>query len=398
MPKISNKGREMPSSPIRKLAPFAEQAKKKGVRIYHLNIGQPDIETPAPFWTKLKQLDKKILEYSPSNGFEDIREAYAGFFRNRYHLDLNAADIMITAGASEALSFVLYSILDEGDEVIATEPLYANYIGFAQTGGIVMKPVTTYIDNGFALPSVEAFEKAITPKTKAILICNPSNPTGYCYSEAELVRLKEIVVKHDLFLISDEVYRDFVYNRSFKSMLEYAEIAQNVIVVDSISKRFSACGARIGMVTSKNKEVLATIMKFAQQRLSPPGLGQIAALALFDGDDTYFGKVNQEYLHRREILVEGLNQIPGVECPTPGGAFYCMVKLPVKDSDHFCQWMLEHFQHEGETVMMAPGAGFYATPGLGKDQVRVAYVLNGEDLKKAIFILQKGLEKYLLEF
>lgn len=388
----------MPSSPIRKLAPFAEQAKKKGVRIYHLNIGQPDIETPPPFWEKLKHLDKKILEYSPSNGFEDIRQAYTGFFKERYNLNLSNSDIMITTGASEALSFTLLSILDEGDEIIATEPLYANYIGFAKTGGIVMKPITTYIDNGFALPGVEAFEKAITPKTKAILICNPSNPTGYCYSESELERLKEIVIRHDLFLISDEVYRDFVYHRSFKSMLEYPEIEQNVIVVDSISKRFSACGARIGMVASKNKEVLATIMKFAQQRLSPPGLGQLAATALFNVSNDYFESVNQEYLSRREILVEGMNRISGVECPTPGGAFYCMIKLPVKDSDHFCQWMLEHFQYQGETVMMAPGAGFYSTPGLGKNQVRVAYVLNGEALKKAIFILEKGLEKYLQEF
>lgn len=400
MPTISEKGRLMPSSPIRKLAKYADAAKKNGVHIYHLNIGQPDIATPQEFWDAVKKIDLSVLSYSPSNGYEDLRIRYAQYFADKCGLThLTANDVLITTGASEALFFTMLSIFDEGDEVIVTEPLYANYIGYSRSGNIKMKAITTTFDNGFALPSIDEFEKAITPKTKAILICNPSNPTGYNYTEDELDRLRDIALKHDLFIISDEVYREFNYTGvPHRSMMSYPEIEQNVILVDSLSKRFSACGARIGMVATKNKEVLDTILKFAQQRLSPPSVEQIGAKALFDVDDSYFEEVNKEYIHRRDVLVKGLNQIEGVKCPTPKGAFYCMVQLPVKDTDHFCQWMLEFFTHEGATVMMAPGAGFYATEGLGKDEVRVAYVLESKALEKAISCLKHGLKKYKEEY
>lgn len=398
MPSLSQKSQLMPSSPIRKLAPFAEKAKKEGKKIYHLNIGQPDIETPPIFWETLKKLDKKVLEYSPSNGYERLRVKYADFFNNQYNIKLNADEILITCGASEALLFSFFSILDEGDEIIATDPIYANYIGFANAGGINLVSVTTNISDGFALPDMATFEKAITPKTKAILICNPSNPTGYSYTVAELDRLRDIALKHDLFIISDEVYRDFVYDGQFKSILEYKELEQHVILIDSLSKRFSITGGRIGMVASKNKDVIAAILKFAQQRLSPPGLAQEASIGLFDLKSDYFLTVKAEYLARRNVLVAGLNQIPGVICPNPGGAFYCMVQFPVKDTDHYCQWLLESFDYEGETVMMAPGGGFYVHPENGKNQVRVAYVLNSGDLEKAILILSKSLETYKEQF
>lgn len=397
MPTISNKGKAMPASPIRKLAPFAVQAKKKGIHIYHMNIGQPDIETPYQFWDAIKRIDRSVLEYSPSEGYEEVREKYAQFFRTRYHLDnLFAEDILITTGGSEALVFTLLSILDAGDEIIIPEPLYANYIGFSKSGNINVKPIPTSFENGFALPSIDEFEKVITSKTKAILICNPNNPTGYVYSNDELYRLKEIVLKHDLFLISDEVYRDFIYDleNSYTSIFSFQEIEQNAILIDSISKRFSACGARIGMVATKNKEVLQTVLKFAQQRLSPPTVEQLGAIALFDVEEEYFQKVNIEYRKRRDVLVEGLNKIPGVHCHTPGGAFYCIVQLPVKDTDAFCQWMLSDFSFEGATVMIAPASGFYATAGMGKNEVRMAYVLNTVDLKKAIKCLEEGLKHY----
>jgi aspartate aminotransferase len=397
MPKISQKGYSMPASPIRKLAPFAEQAKKNGTHIYHLNIGQPDIETPHQFWEAIKNIDRKVLEYSPSEGFEDIRKKYTAFFQTRYGLKhLLPEDMLVTTGGSEALLFTLFSIMDVGDEIIIPEPLYANYIGFSRSGNINVKPIPTTFENGFALPSIDEFEKCITDNTKAILICNPNNPTGYAYSHDELVRLKEIALKHDLFLLSDEVYRDFIYEGKddYTSILSFPELAQHAIVIDSVSKRFSACGARIGMIATKNKAVLQTALKFAQQRLSPPTVEQIGVAAMFDVELSYFNKVNAEYKKRRDVLVEGLNNIEGVKCHTPGGAFYCIVQLPVKDSDDFCQWMLSDFEYEGATVMMAPASGFYATKGMGKNEVRIAYVLNCNDLQKAIKCLEEGLKRY----
>lgn len=396
MPSISEKGRQMPASPIRKLARFADAAKRRGTKIYHLNIGQPDIETPHQFWDAVRNIERKVLEYSPSNGYEELRVRYARYFEEKCGVKgLSADDLMITTGASEALFFTMLSILDEGEEILVTEPLYANYVGFAMSGNIRVKPITATFESGFALPSLDILEASITPKTKAILICNPNNPTGYNYSLQELETLKAIALKHNLFIISDEVYREFNYtDEEHHSMLNFPELSQHVILVDSLSKRFSACGARIGMVATRNKEVLETILKFAQQRLSPPTVEQLAAIQLFDVEDDYFIKVKQEYKNRRDTLVSGLNNIPGVKCHQPGGAFYCMVQLPVKDTDHFCQWMLESFQHDGATVMMAPGAGFYATPGLGKNEVRIAYVLNVQDLKNAILCLKAGLEKY----
>lgn len=386
----------MPASPIRKLARYADAAKHKGVKIYHLNIGQPDIETPHQFWDAVRHIERKVLEYSPSNGYAELREKYAAYFVAKCGVkDLTPDDLLITTGASEALFFTLLSILDEQEEIIIPEPLYANYVGYANSGNVKIKAITTTFESGFAMPSIDTFEANITPKTRAILICNPNNPTGYNYSLEELERLKAIALKHDLFIISDEVYREFNYtDEQHHSMLNFPELSQHVILIDSLSKRFSACGARIGMVATKNKEVLDTVLKFAQQRLSPPTLEQLAAISLFDVEDDYFKRVKAEYKKRRDTLVKGLNEIPGVHCHNPGGAFYCMVQLPVKDSDHFCQWMLESFTYKNATVMMAPGAGFYATPGLGKQEVRIAYVLQQEDLKAAIECLKAGLETY----
>lgn len=396
MPKVSEKGLKMPSSPIRKLAPYADEARKKGVYIYQLNIGQPDIETPSIFWDAVKQIDRKILEYSPSNGYESLRNRYTRYFQEKCGLEtLLPEDVLITTGASEALFFTLLSILDEGEEVIIPEPLYANYIGFSKSGNIKVVPIATSFENGFNLPSIEEFEKVITPKTKAILICNPNNPTGYTYTFEELERLKNLVKKHDLFVISDEVYREFIYSdQAHISMFNFQEIEQHVILVDSISKRFSACGARIGMVASKNKLVLETVLKFAQQRLSPPSIEQLAATALFDVEEDYFKKVNTEYRKRRDTIVAGLNKIEGVKCHLPKGAFYCMVQLPVEDAEHFCKWMLSDFSYQNATVMMAPGTGFYATPEKGKNEVRIAYVLNSEELEKAAICLGEGLKTY----
>ena len=397
MPKISNKGHLMPASPIRKLAPYAEQAKKKGVHIYHLNIGQPDIETPHQFWDAIKNIDRKVLEYSPSDGFEDIKVKYTHFFKNRFGLkNLLPEDVLVTTGGSEALLFTLFSILDTDDEIIIPEPLYANYIGFSKSGNINVCPIPTKFNDGFALPSIDEFEKVIHSKTKAILLCNPNNPTGYFYSHEELMRLKDIVLKHDLYLICDEVYRDFIYsdNVQYTSVLSIEGLEQHAILIDSVSKRFSACGARIGMIATKNKAVLQTALKFAQQRLSPPTVEQIGVAAMFDVEENYFTKVNIEYRKRRDTLVEGLNAIEGVRCHIPGGAFYCIVQLPVKDTDEFCEWMLRDFNFENETVMMAPASGFYATEGKGKNEVRMAYVLNCNDLKKAIKCLEEGLKVY----
>lgn len=396
MPSISRKGQDMPASPIRRLAPHADAAKKRGVHIYHLNIGQPDIETPKQFWDIVHHLQRRVVEYSPSNGYEDLRKGFAKYYRERCDIpDIQSDDILITTGASEALMFTLFSILDPEDEIIIPEPLYANYIGFARSGGINVRPIPTYFDDAFALPSIDAFEKVINPNTKAILLCNPNNPTGYAYTDEELERLKGIVKKHDLFLISDEVYRNFLYTgRPHCSLFNATEIAQQVIMVDSVSKAFSACGARIGLVASKNHEVLQTVLKFAQQRLSPPTVEQLGVMGFFEVEEDYFRNVNAEYRHRRDTIVNALNTIDGVQCHSPGGAFYCIARLPVEDTDDFCQWMLSEFSYEGSTVMMAPASGFYSTPGMGKDEVRVAYVLNPDDLKKAVACLAEGLKAY----
>lgn len=384
----------MPASPIRKLVPYADGAKKKGTKVYHLNIGQPDIETPAQFWDKLKNLDIKVLEYCPSNGIASYREKFSQYYRN-IGINVSAANFMITEGASEALSFGMMSCLDEEDEIIIPEPMYANYIGFATAGNIKVKPIPTYIESGFALPPIEDFEKAITPKTKAILICNPNNPTGYLYSKEELNVLREICLKHDLFLFVDEVYREFLYgSNTFFSALNLEGMDQHVVVFDSISKRFSACGARIGALVTRNQDVLNTALKFGQARLSPPSLGQIAGEDLFDLGKEYYDAVIGEYQKRRDVMVDLLNKIPGVSCPNPGGAFYAVASLPVKDTDIFCQWMLEEFSYEGATVMMAPASGFYSTTGSGKNQVRIAYVLNTGDLTAAIKCLEEGLKVY----
>jgi aspartate aminotransferase len=394
MPVISKKGEAMPSSPIRKLVPFANQAKSEGVHVYHLNIGQPDLATPKAFWDTLHTLDMKVLEYCPSNGFESYRAKFANYY-NRIGIEVNKDNFIITNGGSEALSFVMMSCLNEGDEIIIPEPMYANYIGFATAGNIVVKPLTRYIEDGFDLPSIELFEQNITPKTKAILICNPNNPTGYFYTKTELERLREIVLKHDLYLIVDEVYREFLYSdEQFFSSLNLAGLEKNVIVIDSISKRFSACGARVGAVVTRNEEVLATVMKFAQARLSPPSLGQIAGESLFDLGQDYYDGIVAEYKLRRDTLVAALRAIPGVKCPSPGGAFYTVAELPIDDSDKFCQWMLEKFRHNNSTVMMAPATGFYTTPEFGMKQVRIAYVLNTDDLKAAMECLRLGIEKY----
>lgn len=394
MPKISQKGLSMPSSPIRKLVPYADVAKKRGTKVYHLNIGQPDIETPAQFWNKLKNLDIKVLEYCPSNGIESYRKKFAQYYNN-LGISVNASEFLITEGASEALSFGMMSCLDEEDEIIIPEPMYANYIGFATAGNIKVKPISTSIENGFALPPIEDFEKAISPKTKAILICNPNNPTGYLYSQNELNVLREICLKHDLFLFVDEVYREFLYGgNKFFSALNLEGLEKHVVVFDSISKRFSACGARIGAIVTRNQEVLSAALKFGQARLSPPSLGQIAGEDLFDLGEEYYNRIVAEYQKRRDVLVEGLNKIPGVACPNPGGAFYAVASLPVQDTDVFCQWMLEEFSFNGATVMMAPASGFYSSPGSGKNQVRLAYVLNSSDLQAAIKCLEEGLKKY----
>lgn len=398
MPQISSKGRQMPASPIRRLTPFANLASQKGINIYHLNIGQPDIATPEVMLHAIKDIDFNVWAYTPSEGTLSYRTKLTEYY-NRLNYDIKPEHIIVTNGASEAITFAMQSCLDPGDEIILPEPFYANYNGFACMSEITIKPIASYIDNGFALPSIEEFEKAIGPKTKAIFICNPNNPTGYLYSREELELLKELCLKHNLFLFSDEAYREFCYDdREFVSPMHLEGLNQHVIILDTVSKRYSACGARLGCLLTKNQEVYNASLKFAQARLSPPSVAQIAATAAVDTPNEYFDKVKQEYLQRRDVLVEGLNKIPGVKCPIPGGAFYVIAELPVKDADHFCQWMLETFQHENETVMMAPASGFYSTPELGKNQVRLAYVLKQEDLKKALICLEKGLEVYNITF
>ena len=393
MPKISDLGTRMPSSPIRKLAPLADAAKKQGVKVYHLNIGQPDLPTPPQALEALKHIDRKTLEYSPSDGYAGLREKLVGYYK-KFNINVTPEEIIVTCGGSEAILLGLLTCLDPGDEIIMVEPGYANYISFAKTAGVVVKTVTSHIENGFALPPVDDFEKAITPRTKAILLCNPSNPTGYVYTPEELQRIKEIVVKHDLFLFSDEVYREFVYNgKPYLSAMSLG-IPEHVIMIDSVSKRYSECGVRIGMLVTHNKNVHDTVMKFCQARLSPPLLGQIVAEASIEGTEDYSRECFEEYKARRDFFIQGLNQIPGVYSPTPEGAFYTVVNLPVADAEDFCRWLLTDFRLNDETVMMAPAAGFYSTPGLGKNQVRMAYVLKKEDLAKALTILKAALEAY----
>ncbi len=394
MPQISNRGQQMPESPIRKLVPFAEKAKAQGKTIFQLNIGQPDIATPEVALKAVQNYEPKVIEYSHSAGHESYRKGLAQYY-DGISKGISHDDIIVTTGGSEALIFGFMSCLNPGDEVIIPEPFYANYNGFSTTAGVVVKPIASSIESGFALPPIEEFEKNITEKTKAILICNPGNPTGYLYSLEELEALRDIVKKHDLFLFADEVYREFCYdNNVHHSVLNLKGIEQNVVVVDSVSKRYSMCGVRIGAMISRNKELMATAMKFAQARLSPPSLGQVASEAALNTPQSYFDEVITEYVHRRDVLVDGLNAIEGVFCPKPGGAFYAVAKLPVEDAGHFCQWMLESFDYHGETVMMAPASGFYSTPGSGMNEVRLAYVLKIEKLKKAVVCLEKGLAAY----
>lgn len=394
MPKVSNKGQLMPESPIRKLVPYAEGAKKKGHKVYHLNIGQPDIKTPDVALEAIKNNSIKILEYSHSAGFESYRNKLADYYQN-HGVSVNAADIIITTGGSEALLFAMGSTMDDGDEIIIPEPFYANYNGFSTASGVKVVPVISTIDEGFALPPIADFEKLITPKTKAILICNPGNPTGYLYTQEEIQQLAELVKKHDLFLIADEVYREFTYDgdKHF-SVMNVPGIEQNAIMIDSVSKRYSMCGARIGCIVSKNKEVMATAMKFAQARLSPPTFAQIASEAALETPQSYFDEVISEYKERRDTLITELNKIEGVKVATPKGAFYCIAKLPVKNADDFAQWLLEKFDLNGETIMVAPAAGFYSSPNVGLDEIRIAYVLKKEDLVRSVEILAAALKQY----
>lgn len=390
---ISNRGQLMPASPIRKLVPYAEAAKQRGITVYHLNIGQPDIETPKLMLDAVRHSDFKILEYSHSAGNETYRRKLVKYYKT-VGINIDHTNILITTGGSEAILFAMMGCLDVGDEVIIPEPFYANYNGFAVAAGVKVVPVTSYIKDGFALPPIAALEEKITSRTKAILICNPNNPTGYLYSRSELETLKNIVQKHGLFLFSDEAYREFCYTGTHFSAMQLKGVDENVILLDTISKRYSSCGARIGTLISKNKQVLETAIKFAQARLSPPSFGQIAGEAALDLPADYFDATKAEYQLRRDTLVARLNKIPGVFCPNPGGAFYAMAQLPVDDSDRFCQWILESFSYEGQTVMMAPGTGFYGTPGLGKHEVRLAYVLNTQAIHKAMDCLEKALEEY----
>lgn len=394
MPKVSIKGQQMPESPIRKLVPYAEIAKKKGHKVYHLNIGQPDIKTPEVALQAVKNADISVLEYSHSAGFESYRTKLSQYYRN-HGLPIEKQDIIITTGGSEALLFAIGSTMDSGDEIIIPEPFYANYNGFSTASGVKVVPVISGIETGFALPPIEAFEKLITPKTKAILICNPGNPTGYLYSQEEILKLAEIVKKHDLFLIADEVYREFIYDgEKHFSVMNVAGLEEHAIMIDSVSKRYSMCGARIGCIVSKNKEVMATAMKFAQARLSPPTYAQIASEAALETPQSYFDDVITEYKERRDVLIAALQKIDGVTVATPKGAFYCIAKLPVDNADKFAQWLLESYDFNGETVMVAPAAGFYSTPNVGLDEVRIAYVLKKEDLIKAVEILKEAIKVY----
>ncbi len=394
MPKISQKGQKMPESPIRKLVPFAEAAKAKGITVFHLNIGQPDIETPEIALKAIKNYNDKVIKYSHSAGMISLRNKLIEYY-NSVDIDVSPDEILVGAGASEALLFAFQTIMDDNDEVIIPEPFYANYNGFATNAGINVRPIFSNIDNGFALPPIEDFEKNINDKTKAILICNPNNPTGYLYSKKELETLRDIVKKYDLYLIADEVYREFVYDgKKHYSAMYLSGIEQNTILIDSVSKRYSACGVRIGWMISHNKKVMSTALKFAQARLSPPTLGQVAAEAAIDTPTSYFTEVINEYLKRRNVVVDGINKIKGAFCPNPLGAFYVVARLPIDDSDKFCQWLLEDFEYENQTVMLAPASGFYSTSGRGKNEIRISYVLNVDDLKRSIQILDEALKVY----
>ncbi len=394
MPKISLKGQQMPESPIRKLVPYAENAKSRGIKVHHLNIGQPDIKTPEVALDAIRNYDQKVVAYSHSAGILSYRQKMVTYYA-KHDIHITADDIIVSAGASEAILFAMQTCLDPGDEIIIPEPFYANYNGFAINSGVSVKPIFSSIDSGFALPKMEEFEKAITPKTKAIMVCNPNNPTGYLYSKAELEVLQELVKKYDLYLIADEVYREFVYDgHKHYSAMYLKEIENNVILIDSVSKRYSACGVRIGCMISKNKEVMKTALKFAQARLSPPTFGQVASEAAIDTPKSYFTEVSAEYIARRNAVVEGINKIEGAFCPNPAGAFYVVAKLPIDDSDKFCKWLLEDFSFKNETVMLAPASGFYSSKGRGLDEVRISYVLNCDDLRSSIKCLDQALKVY----
>ncbi len=394
MPKVSNKGKQMPESPIRKLVPYADIAKKKGHKVYHLNIGQPDIKTPEVAMNSIKNLDIKVLEYSHSAGFESYRTKLSQYYKN-HGLPIEVADIIITTGGSEALLFAMGSTMDQGDEIIIPEPFYANYNGFSTASGVKVVPVISTIDTGFALPPIADFEKLITPKTKSILICNPGNPTGYLYSKDEMQQLADLVKKHDLFLIADEVYREFTYDGDIHySVMNIPGLEEHAIMIDSVSKRYSMCGARIGCIVSKNKELMATAMKFAQARLSPPTFAQIASEAALETPQSYFDEVITEYRERRDTLIAELQKIDGVKVATPKGAFYCIAQLPIDNADNFAQWLLESYDMNKETVMVAPAAGFYSTPGVGLNEVRIAYVLKKEDLIRSVQILKDAIQVY----
>ena len=394
MVSISERARLMPSSPIRRLAPLAEQAKLRGTKVYHLNIGQPDIESPVEGLNALRQIDRKILEYSPSDGFASLREKLVGYY-DQYQIKLSADDIIITSGGSEAVLFAFMSCLNPGDEIIVPEPAYANYMAFAISAGAVIRPITSTIEDGFALPEIERFEELINERTRGILICNPNNPTGYLYTRKEMNRIRDLVKKYDLFLFSDEVYREFIYTGSpYISACHLEGIEDNVVLIDSVSKRYSECGIRIGALITKNRVLRNAVMKFCQARLSPPLLGQIVAEASLDCPRSYAIHTYEEYIERRNCLIDELNKIPGVYSPIPMGAFYTVARLPIDDSDRFCEWCLKEFEWEGATVMLAPASGFYSNPNMGRDEVRIAYVLGKNELKKAIRILAKALEAY----
>ena len=394
MPVISQRGVEIPSSPIRKLAPLANNAKARGIKVYHLNIGQPDLPTPESALEAVRKIDRQVLEYSPSQGFLSLRKKLAEYY-SKYRIELSPDDIIVTSGGSEAVLFAFLSCLNPGDEIIIPEPAYANYMAFAVSAGAVIKTVPSSIETGFALPPVEKFEELITDRTKAILICNPNNPTGYLYSRKEMNQIRDLVKKYDLYLFSDEVYREFIYTGSpYISAFHLDGLEENVVLIDSVSKRYSECGIRIGALVTKNKAVRDAVMKFCQARLSPPLLGQIVAEASIEGTEEYSADVYEQYVERRKCLIDGLNKIPGVYSPIPMGAFYTVARIPVDDAEKFCKWCLTDFDYEGETIMMAPGSGFYATPGMGRDEVRIAYALNIEDLKRSVFILEKALEAY----
>ena len=394
MPKISERAVLMPASPIRRLAPLAEEAKKRGTKVYHLNIGQPDIKTPQVALDAIRNIDREILEYSPSDGFLSLREKLVGYY-DQYQIKLSPDDIIVTAGGSEAVLFAFMSCLNPGDEIIVPEPAYANYMAFAISAGAVIRPVISSIEDGFALPSIEKFEALINERTRGILICNPNNPTGYLYTRKEMNQIRDLVKKHDLFLFSDEVYREYIYTGSpYISACHLEGIEDNVVLIDSVSKRYSECGIRIGALITKNKTLRAAVMKFCQARLSPPLIGQIIAEASLDAPRQYSTDVYEEYIERRKCLVDGLNKIPGVYSPIPMGAFYTVARLPVDDTDDFCAWCLSDFEYEGETVMLAPASGFYSDPSMGRNEVRIAYVLKKEDLQRALIVLAKALEAY----